>query len=527
MSGKKQLGKWAVLLFAAGVFALLFAWGSQIEKTGMTDLPATLLRLAAALPVSVCVLYALFERVLPRLEMRRDVEKKRFSALGAWLLIFCCYVPVFLVVYPGSFTYDSMKQVHQVASGEYSTILPLLHTLMIGFCLSFYKVFQSMEKCGVLYSLMQMLIMSGCFAMACQSISRSISRRAARIALLFFALHPVHMLFASNCTKDGLFGAFVVLFLALGLEMHEGNMSRVRKALFVFAGVMACMMRGNMLLALGVWVILILLFFRRQIRLAGYGLLVLALAAGGNALLSEATNASGGSFRELLSLPVQQLVRARVMKPESFSEAQKVLMDDMFEDWIEDMDGFYMTYIPSLADPVKNAVDNEKVRSNFGAYAKLWFEISRTCGGEYLDAFLNLMHATLYPYSTYPVVFPYADIGSGTALTAPYGLPPIVSPTRFDGIREWLTKDVFWTGMNEVPVVRYVFHLGWMTWLLLMSFFYDMYRGRRERVALLLAAVLVWATYLMGPVMYARYMYPTICSLPLFALRSKRNQENA
>jgi len=110
-------------------------------------------------------------------------------------------------------------------------------------------------------------------------------------------------------------------------------------------------------------------------------------------------------------------------------------------------------------------------------------------------------------------------------LTAPYGLPAITPPARFDAIREWLTKDVFWTGMNEVPVVRYLFHLGWMTWLLLLFFFYDMYRGRSERTVMLLAVVLVWATYLMGPVMYARYMYPTICCLPLFVLRPKTNEQ--
>ena len=78
----------------------------------------------------------------------------------------------------------------------------------------------------------------------------------------------------------------------------------------------------------------------------------------------------------------------------------------------------------------------------------------------------------------------------------------------------WLC-DLYTTVIRGIP----------MTVLLLLFFFYDMYRGRSERTVMLLAVVLVWATYLMGPVMYARYMYPTICCLPLFVLRPKTNEQ--
>ena len=37
--------------------------------------------------------------------------------------------------------------------------------------------------------------------------------------------------------------------------------------------------------------------------------------------------------------------------------------------------------------------------------------------------------------------------------------------------------------------------------------------------------LLLYATYLLGPVMQGRYLYPFVCVLPLFALRRKTIQE--
>lgn len=206
----------------AGIYAVLFALCSQIDEAGTVNARTAVVRFLTAFPVAAILLALLFCFVLPRLELRPDAERKKpFCTPGAFCFIFCCYVPMFLVLYPGSFTYDSMTQVHQIASHAYSTFHPLLHTLLIRFAISFYDVLQSMELCGVVYSVIQMTLVSLCFAQVCASLSRSVSRRAARLAMLFFALYPAHMAFASNCTKDVLFSAFLALFAALCLEMTQ------------------------------------------------------------------------------------------------------------------------------------------------------------------------------------------------------------------------------------------------------------------------------------------------------------------
>ena len=141
----------------------------------------------------------------------------------------------------------------------------------------------------------------------------------------------------------------------------------------------------------------------------------------------------------------------------------------------------------------------------------------------YLDAFLALALPSYYPYSEYRVAQPYLEIGMQPgALTAPFGQPPITQPRRFAEIREWLYKHIYMTGMDDVPVVRYLLNTGAVFWLILLFALYDLYTGRFERIAFMLLAGLLWGTFLLGPVMQGRYLYPFVCALPLFVFRRKR-----
>ena len=148
------------------------------------------------------------------------------------------------------------------------------------------------------------------------------------------------------------------------------------------------------------------------------------------------------------------------------------------------------------------------------------------CPRVYLDAFLSLALPSLYPYSEYRVAQPYIETGlQPGVVTEPFGQPSMTQPGRFEPIRTWLQEHVFSTGADDMPVVRYLFNTGFVFWLLLMFVLYDLYTGRSDRFALLLLPVLLWGTYLLGPVMQGRYLYPFICALPVFALRRRKTEE--
>lgn len=531
MSVNKQKGRTAVraavLLGGAVIYALLYALGSQIDERDFTQLGTTLLRFFAALPVALGVLYGLFRFVLPRLEHAPDAQgKKPFCTLGAFALIFVSFVPMFVIQYPGSFQYDTMTQVAQVASGQYSTFHPLLHTLLLRFALSFYDVFESFEKCGVVYSITQMLLVSGCFALICASLSRSVSRRAAHMTMAFFVLYPVHMTFACSSTKDVLFGTFCALYVALCLEeMRCGKLSATHRAEQVVSGVLACLLRNNMIYAVLVWLCVLAIFRRPFRRMLLFGVMIVVTSRVCNAGLVAATNADGGSIVEMLSVPIQQLTRARIHHPEAFTPEEAALMDKGFwgENYAGDPETRYRRYDPTLSDPIKSRIDVQSMRENMGALAKLWIRIGIKCPGEYVDAFVSLALPSLYPYKNYKVTHLYLETGNDKALTAPFAAEPIQRPRRFAAIRQWLDEHLFADGANDIPVIRYLFNLGVLYWTLLLFMLYDVYAGRWERVGVLTLVLLLYATFLLGPIMQARYAYPFMCMLPLFVLRPQNH----
>ena len=523
---RNRAREWAALLFGGVIYALFYALGSQIDQSGTTILGTSFARFALALPVACAVLWALFRCVLPRLEMAADrPAKKPFCTAGAFLLIFASFVPLFLVEYPGSFMYDIAAQTTQIASGQYSMFHPLAHTLLIRACLSMYNVLGSFERCAALYSVISMLIMAACFAHVGASISRSVSRRAARISTGFFCLYPAHMALASNCTKDGMFAAFFALFLALCAEdIACGRLSGMHRAIQVIAGVMACLMRNNMIYAIAAWMVLLLFRRKKYLRVVLCALLAIVLSRAVNTGLGAYTHADRGSVGEMISVPIQQLARARLYADEAFTDEERVLMDAVCADPRYGGTQVWQRYEPTLSDPVKNYLDYDVLKANAAELVGIWLRIGGECPDVYLDAFLALALPSYYPYSEYRVAQPYLEIGMQQgALTAPFGLDPIVQPGRFAAIREWLYKTVYITGMDEVPVIRYLFNTGAIFWLLLLFALYDLYTGRFERIAFMLLAGLLWGTFLLGPVMQGRYLYPFVCVLPIFILRRKAN----
>lgn len=144
----------------------------------------------------------------------------------------------------------------------------------------------------------------------------------------------------------------------------------------------------------------------------------------------------------------------------------------------------------------------------------------------YLDAFLDLMLPFLYPTTTYRVTPEYIDSGSyGGVLTALYTQPPIVHPSRFDAVRAWLDVHIWANGADEFPLLRWVFNAGLVIWLMGLCVLHAMYAGRWKRFAVLLLPVLLWGTYLLGPVVQGRYVYPFVCLLPLMLAVSRTKEE--
>ena len=79
---KDRVRRAAVLLGGAELYAVLYAFGSQVDAAGATAAGAAMPRFAMAFPLALAALYALFAHALPRLTFARAEKEKPLTPLS-------------------------------------------------------------------------------------------------------------------------------------------------------------------------------------------------------------------------------------------------------------------------------------------------------------------------------------------------------------------------------------------------------------------------------------------------------------
>ena len=145
----------------AGFFSFLFAaallFGARLDSVENVDvrdwrLWASILVLTVVFTALVRLLWRLFdlaqakvaagntkagEKAFPGKRMPDKIAHvlewtDRHIVLLSFVVLFLCWLPVFLAVYPGFFVYDAQDEYVQVASRTFSTHHPLVHVLLLG-----------------------------------------------------------------------------------------------------------------------------------------------------------------------------------------------------------------------------------------------------------------------------------------------------------------------------------------------------------------------------------------------------------
>ena len=508
----------AALALGGVMYALFAAFGWQAAHAGESRVMQALLVSAALVLPAALVLRFLFEQG----ERRRCTEQAQhcFSAGKAFWAILLCYVPMFAVTFPGSFAYDVPFQLEQVFTGAYSTHHPLIHTLLLGACVRLGHALGHINLGAALYTGIQMTGLAACFALTCASIARQSGARAAKLGAVFFALYPLHMMMAVNATKDVLFSGLFVLTLALVREaMNAQKMGGRLTAGIVLCGALMLLLRNNALYAMAVWVVLtVILLGKRALRTAAAALLAIALSLGLGGAMQAATHAAQGDLCEMLSWPIQQLARARNLQGGRLTEEEQRAIDELMpgESW--------RLYDPTISDPVKFEFDTQAFLSDPEKYARVYLSIGKKCPKEYFDALLVHTYSFFYPYGEYRVSGYYLQMGISDQYYDWCDFERISSQSLAPRVLASLSWRFGAKGAMQIPVVGYLFNMGVIVWLMLYFALRELYFGRLKGFAAALLPVLLWGTFLLGPVMAGRYIYPFVCCLPVLANRARTNQ---
>ena len=521
MVGKKRSGLILYGIIGGILFAFNGVLGKELYASNSTaalwesegHIVRTIIRLLwnTVLGGSVCVLLWWFidffkGKVLKNSKPWKFLES-RFVFWGCWGITFLAWVPCYLSYYPGILSYDSNVQTLMARRiWPWTTHHPPIHTFLWKVCLS------AGYRCGVepivIYSLLQMVVLSGCLALVTRYlIYRKCNNFIVVIAFVFYAFNPVIAIFSFTMTKDVYFAAFLILFSISLLELVRDTKLFLRKPVycvsFILLAVISCLFRNNFIYAY----ILLIPVLGILLRKRGKRVLIVVLAPVVLTLLCTKVlyplaNIEKGDTKESLSVPMQQI--ALVAETE---ELPDYILEEIHE-YIPDTSA----YNPRFADPVKYIFSEEEFNENKMDFFRLWCKLLVKYPMRYLDAFLALNIPFWYmqtdwidPYAQREYIETYIYDGSYT----------FERNSVFPGLNELYEGIASGEVLEELPVVSGVFSINTPVWILLFTALYLLAKKDNKKLCVPVMFLLLWLTYLAGPVSCLRYIFPIMLAYPV------------
>ena len=463
------------------------------------------------------------------------VEQGKKSTLKDMLLyagiIFLCWLPVFLAFYPGAFVYDAGDELFQVETRMFTTHHPLTHVLLLGGFVRAGKVFFDSYNVGIaLYTLLQMLLLAVAFGYTVCFIKNKINNSYFLWGTVaFYGLFPVIPMYAVCSSKDTIFtAAFLVVVIKMLQFMEEKEAFFVNKGnIFVSIAAAVAMMlfRNNGMYAYVVWAIVlgaICVVVRKDRKAYLKMFLIMVISAvcfvGCSKALSWATKATPGGKQEIMTVPIQQMVRTYIYSPETYTQEEKEVLFEMIPE--EEMH----LYNARISDLVKSKFDNEAFQREPMKYLQLWAKIGMRKPLVYLNAWLMTSYGYWYPDAVNNVYGGTARYTFTYDESSYFGFEteqPGVRESKFPWLEEQYRKMSLELYQQRVPGVSMLFSLGFFFWGYLFVLGFQLQKGDWEKTIALSGILLLWLTAILGPTYLVRYVLILWFAAPVLVVSTK------
>ena len=432
------------------------------------------------------------------------------SFLITAVVIFICYLPVFLAVYPGFFVYDAQDEYLQVVTRNFSTHHPLLHVLLLGGVIQLvYKLTDSYNLGIACYTLLQMMVMAGIFGWCVERLKQRGMKRFGRIMLtLYFGLCPVLVMFSLCSAKDGLFTGMLLIMVLLLQELCGSPESFFQKKhaviLFAAASLGMMLLRHNGFYAFLVFIPVLAFYLKRytkKLLISMLGIVAAYLVI--NASLTSLLHADSSEHQEMLTVPISQLARVYSNEKDALPEEEKqILYQYLSRDALA-------RYNPKVTDGVKIDFNNEAFSTEKAGFFKLWLRWGIKHPFTYLNAWFMTSYGYWYPDTVIDVyrgntVFTYTYEDSsyfGYEVEQP-GIRESKLPA-LDELYRRMSLEIF---QQKLPVVSMLFSPGFLFWMMAFLLGFFCYQGKWNSVVPFVLPILCYLTVLLGPTYLVRYV---------------------
>ena len=504
----------AVSLCLGAVFAAFCMVGDEILSTGTIErlvdkryLVSTAVRFAGWWTG----LYALLRTVYSACLNAKPQTRKPLSFMKCWLVILLCWVPYFIAFYPGVLSVDSFHELQSILGIDpLNNRHPLIHQVILLPFLKAGEAISSLTLGVALYTLFQMAVLSGVFALTLRQMDRRGAPRWLICAsFVWYAVYTVNAMYSVTVWKDVSFGCITLLLLLMLWEAAERPSVKGKRGLWLAMPVVMflfCTLRNNgfyvFVAALPFFLLMVKQNRGRFLLAAAGGLL---LYAAWQVIMLGVLDVQNFSTGEMLSVPLQQLARTLDSSTNRLTEQELSVLQEIFPD----LEKAAQSYNPLISDAVKSAetFSAETFNQDPVKYLLLWAKIGLKHPIIYLDAFFNQNFGYWYPNLVHgPAFFWMAE--------NPFGMS--YAPATA-GLRSALYN------LNQLcqnaAGTSALYSIASYVWVHLAAAGMLLVKKQRSALAICLIPLFMWGIIVVSSPVFAeyRYLYGLIVSTPLVA----------
>lgn len=448
-------------------------------------------------------------------EEKRGRQDKWYISVIFMAVCFVCWMPYFLMYFPGWISNDSVWQLEQVCGWVTgSNHHPYAHTMIIKvFFMLGYRIFGTYTgACGV-YTVVQMLVMAAIYGFLLSWLYRKgTSWIAIGLALLFYAVLPMNGVYAICMGKDVFFSGALLLYAWLGsrLAIALGKKQEIKtsEVIWYFAfGAAVCLLRSNgIFVFLGtscIMAVLCLVHKNWKKLFVAMGAALVCYVVWQGPLLN-ALEVEKGDTIEGLTMPTQHILNA-YLNGGTVTEEEAAWLNQVIP-----METTASYHNPYYFDIVKNYIreagNQEVIAENKGEFLKIWLQIGLRNPKQYLEAEIKQTQG-YFAKDTEDFQYLYEQyLMAGN----PFEMTTERKVFSYDA---GLAMDAFLLKFQEN--YNKIWSLGMNTWLMFFAFAYAAYR--RKNVMLFVPYVMVLVSLLLATPVHAefRYAYGIFTALPL------------
>ncbi len=505
-----------IILATISIFLIVaIVFGYQIENYSAINIGwSTIIALLCGIIVIFICLYGLFH-FFDFIKLKNNI-KQEVSKTKTFMLVFgiimLVYLFQFLVLYPGLFVFDSGWQ-YTMYKGYVSLTdqHPLLHTLLMGFVVDCIYQMTGNYNWGVaIYTILQMVICALSFSYMITYIYEKVRVRFVLIlSTIFVSFHPTIVLQVMSATKDTWFMAFVILSIVLSLELFERPKeflnSPTKCVSWIVSVLLMVIFRNNCIYALPALLFFLFIHIKKEkkryvgiILILGTVFLLYKCVFVPNVIV-EKTDA-----REMLSVPIQQLMRIYYTESADIEQEEKEIIENLIGEYGRER------YDPKISDFPKAFLNMDYYKENQSEINGLYTDLVKRNLKLSMESFLENTCGFWYPLSKLTIM--YDTEGYWVFIDHYYSIANSKLPVVYDFYKSFETYEF----AEGKPLTMLFYAPATYFYIFFVMTAYAIDQNKKKFISVCTFILMLWCTYLLGPVALVRYTTYLFAMVPLY-----------